>query len=299
MPSERPATAHDDTYVWPAGKRSAACFTLDFDAHAPWLWTHRAGVPPLLSHLEQRRFGPRVGIFRILDLLDRFGVRATFFVPGKVAEDHPEMLPLLVEKGHEVGLHGYFHELVTEISDAGFTRALEGSIALFERQTGRRPTSFRSPAWEMTPHMLGELKRLSLCDSSLMGYDHPYEIGGVTEVPVQWTLDDAIYFKFLGGGGDMGPPVAPGPLLDGWLDEWRLLHRWGGLFMLTVHDWISGRAQRIAMLERLLGRIGEENDVWWATVTEVARHHEATAAGRWAVDASAPGGVAGHPLGID
>ena len=94
--------------------------------------------------------------------------------------------------------------------------------------------------------MLAEVKRLGLYNSSLMGFDHPYTIDGVTEVPVQWTTDDAIYFKFLGGGADLAPPSAPGPILDGWLDEWEVLHRYGGLFMLTVHDWISGRAQRIA-----------------------------------------------------
>ena len=84
-----------DSYLWPDGFRSAACFTLDLDAHAPYLWTHRQKMPPFLSHLEQRRFGPRVGIHRILELLDRFALKGTFFVPGKVAEDHPELLPRL------------------------------------------------------------------------------------------------------------------------------------------------------------------------------------------------------------
>ncbi|MGX1308167.1 peptidoglycan/xylan/chitin deacetylase (PgdA/CDA1 family) [Amorphus suaedae] len=288
----------NDSYAWPEGYRSAACFTLDFDAHGPHFWIHRKGMPQLLSHLEQRRFGPRVGIYRILELLDRFGIKGTFFVPAKVAEDFPEILPLLVEGGHEIGLHGYFHELATELSDAGFTHAIEASIELFLAQTGVRPTSFRSPAWEMTPHMLREVKRLGLFDSSLMGYEHPYTIGGVTEVPVQWTLDDAIYFKFLGGGGDMAPPAAPGPLLDGWIDEWDVLHRYGSLFMLTVHDWISGRAQRIAMLERLLTHTSRTSDVWWATVSEVARHHEATQKDAFIVDPSIPHGVEGHKAWI-
>jgi peptidoglycan/xylan/chitin deacetylase (PgdA/CDA1 family) len=284
-----------DSYVWPDGFGSGACFTLDLDAHAPYLWTHRQKMPPFLSHLEQRRFGPRVGIHRILELLDRFALKGTFFVPGKVAEDHPELLPRLVARGHEVGLHGYFHELASDISDAAFTHALEASVAVFEKQTGSRPKGFRSPAWEMTAHMLAEVKRLGLYDSSLMGYDHPYTIDGVTEVPVQWTTDDAVYFRFLGGGADLAPPAAPGPILDGWLDEWQVLHRYGGLFMLTVHDWISGRAQRIAMLERLLTRITAEKSVWWATVSEVAAHHEATQAGKFALEAALPASIGDHP----
>ncbi len=283
-----------DRYHWPDGHQSAACFTIDFDAHVPYLWANRREMPARLSHLEQRRFGPRVGIHRLLDLLDRYRLKATIFVPGKTAEDHPDLLPLILAKGHEIGLHGYFHEIVSEISDAAFTDALEASLALFAAQTGTRPKAFRSPAWEMTPHMLAEVRRHGLIDSSLMGYDHPYTIDGVTEIPVQWTIDDAIYFKFLGGGGDLAPPSAPGPILDGWLDEWAGLHRYGGLFMLTVHDWISGHAQRIVMLERLMDRISAEPTVWWATVGEIAAHHEATQADRWRVDATLPDPISGH-----
>lgn len=285
----------NDSYLWPDGKKSAMCFSVDVDAHAPWFWNNRHGLPKLLSHLEQRRFGPRVGIFRILDLLERFAIKGSFFVPGKVAEDYPDLLPTLVGAGHEVGLHGYFHELVTEVSDGEFTVALERALELFEKQIGFRPAGFRSPAWEMTPHMVAEVKRHGLYDSSLMGYDHPYTLAGVTEVPVQWTIDDAIYFKFLGGGGDMWPPTPPGPILDGWIDEWTVVHRYGCLFMLTVHDWISGRGQRIAMLERLLEKIRAEPSVWIAKVGEVAAHHAATQADRFVVSSDIPADISDHP----
>lgn len=260
-------------YRWPEGQQSAACFTVDVDAHAPWLWSNRGQSTKMLGQLELRRFGPRTGLWRITDLLERYGIKGTFYVPGVVAEDYPDILPKLVEGGHEVGLHGYYHEIVSETSDAEFTEALERSLAVFEAQTGHRPVGFRSPAWEMTPHMLAELGRLDLYDSSLMGQDQPYTLDGICEVPVQWTVDDAIYFKFLGGGADKWPPSPPGPVLEGWLDEWRVLHRYGGLFMLTVHDWISGRPQRIAMLERLLDTLTAGDGVWIATVAEVAAHH--------------------------
>jgi peptidoglycan/xylan/chitin deacetylase (PgdA/CDA1 family) len=277
------------TYVWPEGKTSAFCFSVDVDAEAPMLWTHRRHFPNTFAELELRRFGPRVGIFRIIALLRESGIRGSFFVPGVVAEMHPEILPALVEAGHEVGLHGYFHELATETSDARFSEALERSLALFQRQIGLRPKGFRSPAWEMTPHMLAEVKRHGLYDSSLMGFDHPYSIGGVVEVPVQWITDDAVYFKFIGGGADRWPSSAPGPVLDGWLDEWTMIHRLGGLFMLTIHDWISGRAQRLLMLERLLARVTAENGVWVATVGELAEHHATSVnLGRFAVDAELP-----------
>jgi peptidoglycan-N-acetylglucosamine deacetylase len=283
-------------YPWPEGKTSAFCFTVDVDAHSPWMWNNRKNVRPLLSHLEQRYFGPRVGMSRLTDLLERRGIKGSFYVPAVVAEDHPEMLPGLVAKGHEIGLHGYFHEIVAETSDEEFTRVFEASIALFEKQIGRRPTGFRSPAWEMTPHMLAEVKRMGFYDSSLMGFDTPYTIDGVTEVPVQWSTDDAIFFKFLGGGADHWPPVGTDRILAAWREEWQALHRFGGLFMLTVHDWISGRAARVAMLERLLEEVQAADGVWIATVEEIAAYHAANHADTNRVDSHVPASLLDHPV---
>lgn len=279
-PSLTPMSARSPfpAYQWPADRRSAFCFTVDVDAESPLLWSLREEAPSrLLGQMEQRLYGPRVGIWRLLDLLDRFGVTGTFFVPGAVAETHPDLLPAFVDRGHEIGLHGWFHEIVSEVSDAEFEGALDASIEIFRRQTGVAPKGFRSPAWELTPFMLEALAARGLYDSSLMGFDHPYTIGDVTEVPVQWAIDDAVYFKYVGGGADKWPPSAPDPILAAWIDEWEMLHAEGGLLMLTVHDWISGRAHRIRMLERLLTRITDEPAVWIATVGEVAAHHRASA----------------------
>ena len=267
-------------YPWPEGRRSAFCFTVDVDAASPYLWSLREQPESrLLGQMEQRLFGPRTGIWRLLDLLDRFGVKGTFFVPGAVAESFPELLPAFVGRGHEVGLHGFHHEIVAQVTDAAFDAALAASEEVFRRQVGFVPKGFRSPAWEMTPHMLARLGERGLYDSSLMGADLPYRIGGVVEVPVQWAIDDAVHFKFVGGGDDRWPPAATGPVLETWLDEWEVLHREGALMMLTVHDWISGRARAIRMLERLLEAVTARADVWVATVGEVAAHHAGAAGG--------------------
>jgi peptidoglycan-N-acetylglucosamine deacetylase len=264
-------------YEWPTEHKSAFCFTVDVDAESPLLWNLREAAPSrFLGQYEQRLFGPRTGIWRILDLLNRYDIKGSFFVPGAVAQSHPELLPAFVEQGHEVGLHGYFHEIVSQVSDEEFSGALDASLDIFRRQVGFKPSGFRSPAWEMTPHMLAELEKHGLYDSSLSGFDHPYTIGNVVEVPVQWAIDDAVYFKFVGGGSDSWAPSATGPVLESWLDEWDMLHADGGLLMLTVHDWISGRAHRIRMLEKLLERVVATAGAWVATVGEVAAHHAAS-----------------------
>ena len=261
-------------YVWPQGRQSAFCFSVDVDATAPLLWSLRdQPASRFVAQHEQRQFGPRVGIWRILDLLQRHGVTGSFFVPAAVAQAWPELLPAFVERGHEVGLHGYFHEIVAHTSDAEFTAALDASLELFQRQIGRLPQGFRSPAWEMTPHMMAALHQRGLYDSSLSGFDNPYTVGEVVEVPVQWAIDDAVYFKFLGGGVDHWPPSSPRPILEMWADEWDTLHAEGGLLMLTVHDWISGRAHRIRLLDQLLERVCATPGAWITTVGAVAAHH--------------------------
>lgn len=279
-------------YQWPGGQRSAFCFTVDVDETGPYLWGQRApDAARRLGQLELRRFGQRTGVWRLMDLLERFGIKGTFFVPGAIAEANPGLLPALLQRGHQAGLHGWFHELVADSTDSEFTGALEASIDLFRRQTGAAPQGFRSPAWEMTPHMLAELARLGLWDSSLMGADHPYEIAGVTEVPVQWAMDDAILYKFSALPGDR-TPVAPGAVLESWTEEWEGQQQYGGLTMLTVHDWISSRVQRLRVLEKLLERVTAAPDCWVTTVGEVAAWHEASAnAGRFIAETAIPEGV--------
>jgi peptidoglycan-N-acetylglucosamine deacetylase len=287
------------SYQWPEGKRSAVLLSIDVDAIAPFLWEHRDHLPDRLARLEIRRFGLRSGMTRLLDLFDRYGVKVSFYVPAVVAEFDPDLLPALLKAGHEIGLHGYFHELVRDIGDEEFSAALGASLDLFVSQTGKKPAGFRSPAWEMTTHMLAEIKRQGLSyDSSLMGFDHPYEIDAVVEIPVQWALDDAIFFKFEGSGHERWPPVSGQAVLDDWLAEWRALHRFGGLFTLTLHDWISGRGQRILLLEKLLDAITAEPSTWIATAAEIASHHASSIdAGRFSVASAVPAAIGPRRFG--
>lgn len=262
------------SYGWPAGKRAAFVFSVDVDIESPMLWRTRGQDIRGFGELEQRRYGERVGLKRLLDLQADFELKASYYVPGYEAETYPWILPTLVEKGHEVGLHGYYHELVNQLSPQENAEVLDKSMAVFKKQLGFMPKGYRSPAWELTQELPKQmLERGLLYDSSLMGYDHPYSVNGLTEVPVQWLLDDAIYFKFSGGGLDKWPPVSPQIVLDSWLEEWEALYEFGGLFMLTVHPWVSGKGQRIRMLRKFLEQIRKKDDVWFATAQEVAEFH--------------------------
>ena len=75
-------------YRWPKGKRSAAVLSFDFDAESGFLFREPEKAKRSLADLEERRFGPRVGVDRILRLLDRLKLRATFFIPGWTVVNH-------------------------------------------------------------------------------------------------------------------------------------------------------------------------------------------------------------------
>ena len=265
-------------YEWPEGKRAAAVFSADVDAETPFIWANRGKPVTTLGELEQRRFGPRRGLHRIVELLDEFGVKGSFYVPGAVMETYPWIVPGLLAEDHEVGLHGHYHEGMQTLDDDAFRAVMARSLEVFRAQGGRTPVGFRSPAWELGPQQVALLDAPEIAyDSSLMGWEHPYRIGNVTEVPVHWTIDDAIFFRYFGGGRDTSPPTGAGRLLSDWLWEFDAVVETGGLFMITVHPWMSGRAGRVKMLRRLFAHITGHEDVWWATTAEVARWHDASA----------------------
>ena len=265
-------------YPWPPGKRSAMMISIDVDADTPLLWRTRSeGQLRYLAEWEQRQHGLRAGIAAILAVLARHDVSATFFVPGLVAERNPHLLPQLAQAGHEIGLHGYAHEAVRDISDTEFTEALDRSVAVVEAQTGMRPEGFRAPGWEMTPHMLAEIARHGFYDSSLAGLDWPYTTVGITEIPVAWTREDTSRFK-LTGLTDRWPPTAPQIVLEEWLFDREATSAAGGLFVLTLHDWIAGRPAPLRVLDTLLAAARTDASVWIATGRDIARHHRATAA---------------------
>lgn len=268
------STINYPEYTWPEGKRCAVVLSMDVDAESPFLWISRDQEVKHLGEIEQRRFGPRQGLARVVRLLDEYGIQGSFYVPGVVAETYPELLPFLVSGGHEIAHHGYYHERIEAISCEQAEDWLVKSQALFLAQTGLTGLGHRAPSWEMTGDFLRVLQRRGVAyDSSLMGFDHPYHIDGVVEVPVQWMVDDALYFRYTNSPRDKTHPANPVAVLESWIEEFEGVRETGGLFMLTVHDWISGRGQRLRLLRKLIEHIRRDPQVWWARADQVASWH--------------------------
>lgn len=259
---------------WPGGARTAVALSFDCDHETSAL--RDAETSP--GRLSQGDFGARVGVPRILDLLGRHGIPATFFIPGVSALLHPGEARACVERGHEVGVHGWIHERTTQLSEADERELTVRSIETLERECGVRPVGIRTPSWDFSDHTLQIIRDAGLIyDSSLMADTEPYELlaggspTGIVEIPVEWIRDDAAYLN-MNRFAAVRPYTPPSALLGIWGDEFDGAYVDHGLFQLTCHPHIIGHRSRLVVLEALIEHIAKRDDVWFATHRQVAEH---------------------------
>tara|TARA_B100000809_G_C15095406_1_gene514797 strand:- start:701 stop:1042 length:342 start_codon:yes stop_codon:yes gene_type:complete len=89
--------------------------------------------------MSRGEFGPNVGVFRILDLLETYGVPATFFIPGFIAETNEETVVEILRRGHKIGHHGYMHEPPATLEPQKEAEVLDRGLQILDRITGQRP----------------------------------------------------------------------------------------------------------------------------------------------------------------
>lgn len=261
-------------FVWPNGARAAVSLTFDVDAEAGWLGdseTYRRR----LTTLSEGRFGVVRGMPRIIELLQRFEIGATFFVPGYTAEQHPALVPSIVERGHEVGHHGYLHLRSDKVPADEQRNEIERGLEALDRAGAPVPRGYRSTSWELTPETFGLLIEHDFAyDSSCMGDDRPYfedhEGSRILELPVHWSLDD---WPRFGWSIDTGGNVADmRELVASWASEYEAACTEGRHLVLTMHPEVIGRAYRLAALEDLIERMQSDGQAWFATLEQVADH---------------------------
>ena len=269
------------TAFWPDGLQAAAAFTFDLDAESCVL-AHDPAASSRMSLMSHQAYGPRVGVHRILRLLERQGVRATFFVPGFTADCWPDTVRAIRDAGHEIAHHGYLHEPMQGITAEQEAAYLDRGLEALDR-LGITPTGYRAPWWELnwhSPDLLTE--RGFRYDSSLLDGDLPYRLatahGPLVEVPVDWTLDDWEQYAFYPGWTGSGVIESPRKVHEMWLLEAQAHHAEGGCFVLTNHPFISGRPSKAVALERLIEDVKALDGMWVTTLDEIARHTTGTGA---------------------
>jgi len=255
---------------WPNGAKVAVALSFDVDnATIPLSRGNLAS-----EDLSRGMYGAIDGLPRILRMLDRQHVPASFFIPAVSLALNPEMTQLIqASKRHEMGIHGWIHEHLGVLNnEKEEQQLLNQSIEALTKAIGKRPVGYRAPSWAMSPFTMSQVKAAGfLYDSSLMASDDAYEVtidgvpSGVIELPIERILDDAPYY-----GAASGSLPSPELVDKIFRAEFDVAYEEGGLYVLTMHPHYTGHRSRVLWLEKLVVYMKSKPGVWFANHEEVA-----------------------------
>ncbi|MBP2652117.1 MAG: hypothetical protein H6Q74_2942 [Firmicutes bacterium] len=268
-------------HKWPNQAKTAVMITVNLDAEYFWL----SLAPDCIDRpktLSMGEYGMTRGLDRLLDVFEAFKIKATFFVPGKVAEIYKSYMQKIVLRGHEIAHHGYEHENYALLPVNEQRAAIEKGIKLIKENCGVIPAGFRAPEGELTLETLAIAKELGFkYSSSLSNDDRPYLIklndhnDTILEIPVHWALFDFPYFAF-----NYRPafPVGQGRIasyaqvLENWIEEYNGYYEQQLCYVLQLDPQTIGTPGRISLVEELLEYIKQRGSVWFATGSDVAQY---------------------------
>ncbi|KLK90678.1 polysaccharide deacetylase [Microvirga vignae] len=265
-------------FPWPDGKKCALFPGFDVDAESVWLGMDRRNADRLVT-MSYGGYEARVGIPKLLELLARYEVKATFFITGWTVEAHPTACEAILKAGHEIGHHGYWH-LRPEPGDlATMVEEVDRGFDALKRVLGVVPIGYRAPSGESFTELLALLRDRGIRYSSswrddIRPYRHVLPDGpGPLEIPVNYSFDDWNY----GITHRMSSRALFGreEVLSIWRDEFDQTREWGGVATMIMHPQVSGRPMRYRILEEFLQYIRRYDDVWWTTGREITAHFEA------------------------
>lgn len=259
--------------AWKDGARCAVALSFDCDHETAEMGAGNSTI----GRLAWGEFGRRVGVPRILAILARHQVPATFFMPAVTALIDPDEPRRIVDEGHEIGMHGWIHENTSLLVPDDERSLMLCARDVLERTAGIAPVGHRAAQWDLSPTTIAIVREMGLLyDSSLMADEDCYELvldgvpSGVIEVPVEWLRDDAVYLMFARKPATR-PYMPPAGVLDIFIREFDAAYADGGLFQLVLHPFVLGYRSRIWILDALIEHIKSKPGAWFATHADVAR----------------------------
>jgi peptidoglycan-N-acetylglucosamine deacetylase len=280
-------------------KEIFCAYGVDVDAVAGWLGSYAGEDSP--DDISRGLFAGEIGVPRLLNLFKKYKLKTTWFIPGHSIETFPEQTQMVVEAGHEIGIHGYSHENPIAMTEQQEETILRKCIDLVEKVSGQRPNGYVAPWWEfsnVTNELL--LKHGIKYDHSLMHNDfQPYYVRvgdswtkidysksadewmkplvrghetDLIEIPANWYLDDLPPMMFIKKSPNSHGFVNPRDIEQMWRDQFDWVYREYdyAIFVMTIHPDVSGRPQVLLAHERLIEYISNHEGVRWATANEIA-----------------------------
>lgn len=267
---------------WPDNSKCAVMLSFDIDGETTWANGNRGhkNGELYLKSLSIGRYGPKKCVREILEILNKNNIKATFFAPGWIVENNPELMKEIVMDGHELGHHGYMHERFYDKTYEEQVEIIDKSQEIFQRVIGQKATGFRTPSgdWaEFTPKLLVE--KGFKYSSSMRGSDSPYRtvIDGqetdFIEIPTKWELDDYVQMAYnLYPAEPVGQARISGydDVFDNFGWEFEGYYELGLCISYMFHPQVMGTPGRLILLNELLGKIRSRGDVWFATGSQIS-----------------------------
>lgn len=270
--------------VWPARARVAVVFVISlghYEADPPsgsfdsptYRSPLRVMPAPDYPTVTHREYGHRIGIFRLFDLFDTHGLRATAAIDALTAERYPRLVAECMRRGWEIIGHGVGQRraITAEMSESAERAYIERSLEALASAAGVMPAGWLSPEQSestRTPGVLAEFGLDYVCDWA--NDDQPYLIGRDQHSLVALPLAQEI--------GDVGLHWRRRVTMDRWAglvcEAFETLHREGAdggrLLALPLHPWCIGQPFRVKYLDQVLAHIRKREAVWLATGAEIA-----------------------------
>lgn len=217
----------------------------------------------------RREYGPRVGIWRILRLLDKYQLKATFVTCGALAERYPDTVKAIHAAGHDVAGHGYHHEKAWKLTEEEELETMRKTVDVLTGLTGKKIDGWRCCFQSHVTPDLG-IGQGFIWNSNSFSHDLPYLLKDgdrvVVEIPRQPFGD---MFVFQGG-----KTANPDDALSIWKKSFDTFYSESNLFhtycQFSLHPFLVGRPGRIEVLAELIEYVKRHEGVWFATTQEVA-----------------------------
>ena len=277
------ASDRPDTGFWPNGARLAVSLSLMFEGGGQPISGAggvipdpiESGVPDLPTNAFFA-YGHYEGIPRLLNLMDKHGIKLSSFMIGKAVETSPDIAQEIVRRGHEAAAHGRVWDNSYQLPRDEEKRFIADSVETIHRVTGQQPIGWNAYWMRSSIYILDTLQDLGfLYTIDEPSHDEPFIVPvrgrDFVIVPYTFHMNDIVSFPFQGWNA-MAYEQALRDEFDQLYEEGANRRR---MMVVSLHDRVSGHANRVRSLDRFLIYARSKPDVWFARKDEIAR---------WALD---------------